>query len=287
MSDPQRRSRKMVGVLLALPCFVLLTVLFLFPIVTLLSYSLHPYDGPAQVGADWTLENFTATLTDPLTAKIMLKTLGLGFAVLLIDVILAYPVAYFLARTSSRFRSFFIFIAISPLLISAVVRNLGWFPILASNGLLNWLLTTFVAAEPIPLVNTFLAVTLSLAHALLPLLILTLFTVLQRIDPEIERAAVSLGAHPFMAFMRVTFPLTRPGLIGGGLLVFSIAISAFTTPAFMGGNKVVVMAIHIAQLIRSTLDYAMGAAAAVVLVVVSGIIAVMALSWQRVAGEQR
>lgn len=287
MRGPKPRSGMGAGSLLALPCFVLLSVLFIFPIVTLFSFSLHPYEAPAQVGAEFTLANFSMTLTDPLTAKIMAKTLALGFSVLFINVLLAYPVAYFLARTQSRFRSLYIFVAISPLLVSAVVRNLGWFPILASNGLLNWLLLTFVTAEPIPLVNTFLAVTLALSHALLPLLILTLFTVLQRIDPEIERAAVSLGAHPFIAFMRVTFPLTRPGLIGGGLLVFSIAISAFTTPAFMGGNKVVVMAVHVAQLIRSTLDYAMGAAAAVVLVVTSGVIAVIALSWQRVAGELR
>ena len=285
--SPLRRNGMIAGGVLALPCFAALSVLFIFPIVTLLGYSLHPYDGPAQVGPEFTLANFRTIMTDDLTAKIMIKTLGLGFAVLALDLVLAYPVAYFLARTQSRLRGFYIFLAISPLLISAVVRNLGWFPILASNGFVNWLLTAIVGSTPVPLINTFLAVTLALAHALLPLMILTLFTVIQRIDPEIERAAVSLGAHPFMAFMRVVFPLTRPGLIGGGMLVFAIAIAAFTTPAFMGGNKVVVMAIHIAQLVRSTLDYAMGAAAAVVLVVTSAVIAVAALSWQRVGGEAR
>lgn len=282
--EPSRRRGVLVGIALVAPCLICLTIAFALPLFNLLSFSFYPYLGPAEVGNTLTLENYERLLSDALIGKIMLRTLALGVTVVVLNIVLAYPIAYFLARSSARYRGAIVFCVISPLLVSAIVRNLGWFPILSSNGMVSWITTSFGFA-PISLLNTFTGVALALTHALLPLLILTLYTTIQRIDPEIERAAINLGAHPFHAFMRVVLPLTRPGLVGGGLLVFSIAISAFTTPAFMGGNRVIVMAIYIAQQVRSALDYATASTASVILLVSCILLSMLALRSQRVGGE--
>jgi putative spermidine/putrescine transport system permease protein len=113
-------------------------------------------------------------------------------------------------------------------------------------------------------------------HALLPFMILTLTTVIQRIEPELEDAAASLGAGPVTVFTQVLLPLSIPGAIGGSLLVFTMAIAAFTTPVIMGGNRVLVMATYIGQQFRTVLDYAIGATAAAILLVLVGLLTVVA-----------
>ncbi len=111
---------------------------------------------------------------------------------------------------------------------------------------------------------------IGLVHALLPFMILTLTTVIQRIEPELEEAAARLGAGPIRTFFHVLLPLSLPGVIGGSLLVFTMAIAAYTTPVIMGGNRVMVMATFIGQQFRTVLDYALGATAAAVLMLLAG-----------------
>jgi putative spermidine/putrescine transport system permease protein len=119
-------------------------------------------------------------------------------------------------------------------------------------------------------------VVIGLVHALLPFMILTLTTVIQRIEPELEEAAVSLGARPFTVFTQVLAPLSLQGAIGGSLLVFTMSIAAFTTPVIMGGNRVLVMATYIGQQFRTVLDYAIGATAAAILLGLVSLLTVIA-----------
>jgi putative spermidine/putrescine transport system permease protein len=263
--------------LMILPSLLTLVVVFLLPIAHLFVNSLHTPRGDGQVGSEFTLANYWHFISDPFYLLILFDTVWLGFVVVTFCFLLGYPVAYVLARTKSRFRGALIFLVIAPLLISTVVRNLGWFPILGGGGLVNWVLTSLgLISDPLKLANNFTGVVITLVHSLLPFMILTLMSVIQRIEVELEEAAINLGASPLETFFRIVLRLSRPGLLSGYLLVLTIAISAFTTPAMMGGGRVLVMSILIAQQVRGLLNYAFGATAAVILVVVAVVLTLAA-----------
>lgn len=272
-------SRKFdVWTLLLLPTAAVLTLVFALPVGDLILLSFYEMDGPAQVGDTVTLENYRTFLTDPFLLKILFQTFRLGMTVVAICLVVAYPVAYALARTRSRWRGLLLFCAVSPLLISAIVRNIGWFPILSEAGLVNWVLLGLgVIDTPLKLLSNFTGIVIGLVHALLPYMILTLTTVIQRIEPELEEAALSLGAGPLETFWRVLLPLSLPGVLSGSLLVFMIAISAYTTPAILGGNNVLVMATYIAQQFRTVLDYPTGATASALLILMAAALTMLAL----------
>jgi putative spermidine/putrescine transport system permease protein len=138
-------------------------------------------------------------------------------------------------------------------------------------------MSTGLIGAPLPLSNNFTGVTIGLVHAMLPFMILMLTTVLLRIEPELEQAAAGLGAGPWRIFWQVLLPLSRPGILAGYLVIFTMTISAFTTPAMLGGRRVLVMAVYIAQQIRSVLDYAIGATAAVILVLCAASLSVISM----------
>ncbi|MGZ3285832.1 MAG: ABC transporter permease, partial [Xanthobacteraceae bacterium] len=208
-----------------------LALVFAVPIGCLIVLSLYSMTGPATVGDHLTTENYLNFFTDFFYFRILLNTFWLGAVVVINCLVIGYPVSYFLARTRSRWRGFLLFMVVAPLLVSAVVRNIGWFPILSNSGLVNWLLLKFgLVSQPIPLISNFTGVVIGLVHALLPFMILTLTTVIQRIEPELEEASASLGAGPVRTFFEVMLPLSLPGMIGGSLLVFTMTIAAYTTP---------------------------------------------------------
>jgi putative spermidine/putrescine transport system permease protein len=260
-----------------LPALATLTFVFVAPICLLIVLSFYQMTGPAVVGDEASLDNYLHFFSDVFYLRILLNTFILGGMVVFFCLIIAYPVSYYLARSKSRWRGFLLFLVVSPLLVSAVVRNIGWFPILSNSGLVNWLLLKFsIISQPIPLISNFTGVIIGLVHALLPFMILTLTTVIQRIEPELEDAAANLGAGPVTVFTQVLLPLSVPGAIGGSLLVFTMAIAAFTTPVIMGGNRVLVMATYIGQQFRTVLDYAIGATAAAILLVLVSLLTIIA-----------
>jgi putative spermidine/putrescine transport system permease protein len=269
-----------------LPAGIVLLVAFLLPLANLALRSLHLSAGPGEEAPGLTLANYQDFVSDPFYWQLLLWTSALGALVVGVSLILAVPTAYFLARSHSRARHLLFFAVVAPLLISVVIRNLGWIPVLGENGLVNWLLMRCgLIASPLHLVNNLFGVTVGLVHALVPFLIMTLTTVIQRIGPELEEASLSLGAGPVRTFLRVLFPLMRPGLIGGSLVIFTLAISAYTTPALMGGGRVLVLATYIQQEIATLLDYAKGAAVAIILMAWSFALSVGAMKLGRMEAE--
>ena len=263
---------------LALPAFALLAFVFFIPVALLASYSARPNGGYGTVGPGLTADNYIRFLSDPFYLGIIFDTLLMGILVVSICLLLAYPVAYLLARTHSRWRGMMIFMIMAPLLIATVIRNLGWFPILADSGLINWLLLSAgVIRAPLRLVNNYVGVIIALVHTFLPFMILALVTIIQKIGTDLEEAAQNLGASPWRTFFRVVLPLSRPGLLAGYLIVFTSVISAFTTPAMMGGKRVIVMATFVEQQIRSVLNYPFGATAAVILGVIGCALTVVSI----------
>jgi putative spermidine/putrescine transport system permease protein len=270
---------------LILPAVLLLTLVFVLPIGQLALNSFHRNAGMGIVDPAWTLDNYLKFLGDPFYYGILLDTLLLGVVVVSICLVIGFPVAYFLARTRSRWRGTLIFVVVSPLLISVVIRNVGWLPVLGSSGVINWLLLNLhIVSEPVRMISNFTGVVIGLVHALSPFMILSLMTVIQRIEPEIEEASINLGASPIETFWRIVVPLSRPGVLAGYLLVFTVVLSAFTTPGMMGGNRVLVMSTYISQQIRTVLNYPFGAMASVVLMLVTTVITVIAL---RLSGEKK
>jgi putative spermidine/putrescine transport system permease protein len=269
-----------------LPTLAVFGLIFAAPLADLIALSFHRMSGPAQVGAALTLANYRAFVTDPFYLEMLLRTCGLGLSVTLGCLVAGYPVAYYLARTPSRWRGFALFLVISPLLVSAIVRNIGWFPLLSQSGAVNWLLLKLgLIVTPLSLINNFTGVVIGLVHALLPFMILTLTTVIQRIEGDLEEAAANLGAGPLQTFWRVLLPLSLPGVVSGSLLVFAMAISAYTTPAILGGNRVLVMATYIAQQFRTVLNYPAGGTAAALLLLFAIVLTMLALQ-VRTAGER-
>jgi putative spermidine/putrescine transport system permease protein len=263
---------------LAFPAVALLAIVFFVPMAYLAGFSLQPHVGPGAMGSGFTLANYLRFVTDPFYVEILVDTLLIGAVVVSICLLLGYPVAYVLARSRGRYRALLVFLVMAPLLIATVIRNLGWFPILSDNGMVNWLLTTTgLVGAPIRMLNNVTGVVVALVHTFLPFMILALVTVIQKIGVDLEEASQNLGAGPWTTFFRVVLPLSRPGLLAGYLVVFTSVISAFTTPAMMGGKRVLVMSTFIEQQIRSVLNYPFGAALAVVLMIVGAMLTMVSV----------
>jgi putative spermidine/putrescine transport system permease protein len=260
------RGARTQWLLVAVPAAVLL-VFFVVPNALLLSASFLKTEAQ-QLTSTPTLDNYAFLFTRPLYLEVFARTLVVGLAVGAIDVLLGFPLAYFLVRTHSRMRGLLIALSLAPLLASVVVRTYGWYIILNRFGVLNdALLGLHVIDERIPFMPSTGAIVIGLAHALLPYTVLSIMGSLQGINPHLEAAAMSLGANRMRTFIDVVLPLSLPGIAGGFLLVFSIAISAYATPAILGGPATQVAATAIYNFIIQLLDWSLGSALAVVLIV--------------------
>jgi putative spermidine/putrescine transport system permease protein len=216
----------------------------------------------------WTLDNFHILLTRPLYYRAIIRSFIVGTGVGLLVIVLSYPLAYFLVRTTSKWRNLLIAVSLAPLLASVIVRTYGWWVVLNREGAVNTALKSVGLIDaPLQLIPSTPAIIIGLAHALLPYGVLTIIASLNGLNPNLERAAMSLGAGRFRTFLHVTLPLTMPGIIGGFLLAFAIAISAYATPAILGGPATEVMATMIRTFMAVTLDWALGSAMGAILLV--------------------
>ncbi len=268
--------------LAAIPAAFLL-VFFVAPTAFLLSVSFVESDGMVPIGG-FTLENFSSLLESRLYTGAILRTFAIGGLVGATVVLLSYPLAYWLVRTTSPWRNWLIALSLSPLLASVIVRTYGWWVVLNREGVLNnSLLSLGLIDQPLQLLPSVAAIVIGLAHALLPYGVLTIIASLNGLDPALERAAMSLGATRTRTFLAVTLPLTLPGIAGGFLLAFAIAISAYATPAILGGPATEVMATLIRTFMLVQLDWALGSAMAALLLGCSIVLLVLT----SLAGQNR
>jgi putative spermidine/putrescine transport system permease protein len=270
--------------LAALPAGFLL-LFFVIPTAFLLSASFIESDGMVPTGG-FTLENFETLLASRLYRSAIIRTFVVGAAVGGLVVLLSYPLAYYLVRTQNRWRNWLIALSLSPLLASVIVRTYGWWVVLNREGVANnTLLTLGLIDQPLALLPSVGAIIVGLAHALLPYGVLTIIASLNGLNPSLEKAAMSLGASRTRTFLSVTLPLTAPGIAGGFLLSFAIAISAYATPAILGGPATEVMATLIRSFMLVQLDWALGSAMAAVLLA-SAIVLLVITSLMGRRGEQ-
>ena len=259
-------ERRKQALLLALPASLALLFFFILPMVYILIRTL------AENGT----ADFTAFFTDPFYLDILWTTIRVSLISTAVSLLLGYPTAYYMARTTSRLKRVMVIVILFPFLVSAVVRSYGWMVILGTNGLLNQLLMGLgLISEPLKLLNTEAAVIIGMIHLLIPYMILSLVGVLQSIDPNVEYAAYSLGASPMTTFRKVVFPLSTPGIISGCVLVFTMSMTSYVTPKLLGGSKFRMMATMVVQEINVNFDW--GAASAISYILLAVILVVQVI----------
>jgi ABC-type spermidine/putrescine transport system permease subunit I len=217
------------------PYALYLLVLLIVPFANVALFSVHTYSPTKIMLPELTFANYLE-IFDPYYARLFGRTLRLGLITTVICAVLGYPLAYFLARAAPRVVTLGLFLLIMPLMVSTVIRVFGWIVILGRKGLINKTLMAF-GLEPLKLLYNETAVVIGLVNIFMPFMVLPLMASIERIPPNLEEAARNLGASWPQMFMRTILPLSVPGLISGCLLVYSISISAFVTPALMGGRR--------------------------------------------------
>lgn len=248
------------ALLLLAPSFVYLLALFFAPLGIMAAVSILKFkDG--LIVHEFTLEHYRKLLTDPFYLGILWNTVRVALVVSALTSIVGYPVAYLLARTRSRWKGLLVALVLAPELSGVVLRTYGWLVILEDRGALNTLLQSWgVIGAPIRLVHNYTGVIIGLTHVLMPFAVLALMASIQAIDPTLEQAAMNLGAGRVRTFLRITLPLSAPGLLGAFFLTFSLSASAYATPAILGGKGVEVMATMIYTQLLYILNWPFAAA---------------------------
>lgn len=268
----ERSSRRSGGsapsaAIAAIPATLYTFALLVIPFLYLVWLSLHDYDATTGYGNLYTIRNYLHLAQYESYFQSLLGTAKLGITVTVLAIVLGYPIAYFIARSGSRFVPLVTAVVVMPMFVSVVVRGFGWMVLLGRDGPLNQLLVTLsVIPGPTRFLYGWGAVIVSLVHVEVPLAILPIASVLRGIDSALEDAARGLGASGPRAFWTITLPLSLPGVTAGGLLVFSHAIAAFILPALLGSERIRLMSTMIYQQVMAVGNVPLGAALGVVMV---------------------
>lgn len=258
--------------LVGLPAAFLI-LFFAVPNALLLSASFLRSEGQVMT-SELTLENYALLLQQPVYLRALARTFLVGAAVGVMVCVLGFPLAWFLMRSTSRWKGPLTALCLAPLLASVVVKTYGWNIILNRFGIANdLLLASGLADQPLALMPSTAAIVVGLTHALLPYGVLTLMGAVNGINPNLERAALSLGANRTRTFLRVILPLCLPGLAAAFALSFSLSISAYATPKMLGGPQQETIATLIYSIMMTILDWPLGSTLGVVLIATSVLLA--------------
>jgi putative spermidine/putrescine transport system permease protein len=273
--------------LLAIPILLFLAFFFLYPAINLLLFSLLTQDAKGIVGRPFTLAHYIRFFEVDLYLRVFWNTLRISLITSALAILLGYPVAIVMARSSAVVTRIITLIVIAPLIVSVVVRSYGWQLILVNSptGLLNWLLMSLgIISSPLAILYSQTAVIIGSLHVFFPMMVLPLASALGKIDPNLEDSARTLGAPWWKVFARITLPLSVPGLVAGFTLVFSLTAGSFVTPVILGGTTATMLGNLIEQQIFVVYDWPFGAAIAVVLVFV--VFAINTLSMRLLEGRR-
>jgi putative spermidine/putrescine transport system permease protein len=245
-----------------LPALLLIAFFFIVPVLMLLMRSvLEP-----EVG----LQNYEALLGSTTYLRVFLNTFMVAGVVTLVSIVIGYPVAWLLAIMPERWSRIVLAIIILSMWTNLLARTYAWMVLLQRTGVINkTLMGLGVIDTPLALVNNLVGVTIGMTYIMLPFVILPLMGVIRTIDPAILRAAALCGAGKMQCFLRVLLPLSLPGIAAGALMVFVMSLGYFVTPALLGGTSNMMLAELVAQFVQSLVNWGMGGAAALVLLVVT------------------
>ena len=273
-------SRRLASpLLLTLPSGLVYALVLLLPLIGVAVLSLQGFDFDKGILPRWNLANYADLATDSLFREVLERTFRLSLVTTAICLLIGVPEAWIVHRMAPRWRGLMLLVVVGPLLVSVVVRTFGWMVLLGTNGLINDALVAIgIPGAPFRLMFTELAIVIGLVHVMVPLVVLSVWASLGRLDPALARAAESLGAGRLTTFRRVILPNIMPGVLGGALMVFCLSASAFATPAMLGGKRLRVVASMAYNEFLNTLNWPLGAAIAVLLLLA---ILLCTLLWTR------
>ena len=251
------------------PAALLFLAVVFIPLVMTLLLTFYSWNGTAGIVPGFSLHNWYVILSDSYYLGVFARTFWYSLAATALCLVVGVPEAIIVNRMSEKWRRFSLLIILGPLLISVVARTLGWMLLFGgANGVVNQALMALgLIAHPIPFLFTAWGTIIALAHVLMPFMVLSVSASLQRLNPKISDAATSLGATPWTVMRRIILPQIMPGILAGTIMVFALAASSFATPAIIGGRRLQVASTAIYDEFTNTLNWPLGAAIAVLLLV--------------------
>jgi spermidine/putrescine transport system permease protein len=261
------------------PAYLWLALTVFLPLSAMLFFSFLTVAPIGGREAELTLRQYQAFLDKPFLRDLTLRSLELGSHVTLGCILIGYPAALALAKhVRGRWREAIFLLVVLPFWSNALVRTFSWTMVLRGNGLIDWLLHLVAPSAPsVDLLFSYPAIVIGLIHAYVPYMILTCYISLQAIDDSLIEAARSLGAPPWTVFLRVTLPLSLPGLIAGTILIFVPAIGSFMEPRILGGRSGIMLGTVIEDQFTAVFNWPLGAALSFILLAI--VLALLALSY--------
>jgi spermidine/putrescine transport system permease protein len=276
-----RENQTAQGFFLISPANLYLIILVVLPLILVAVLSFLSRGSYGGIEYKFNISNYTR-LFDPLYGKVMIFSLGVGLGTTLICILVGYPLAYYIARAPAKQRSLLLFLILLPFWTNFVIRIFAWMNILRTGGLLDRLLQGIhLTHAPLNILYTPTAVMIGMVYEFLPFMVLPLYTSLEKIENSLLEAAADLGAPPWKAFLRVTFPLSVPGMIAGTILTFIPAMGMFVVPDILGGAKTVLIGNVIRNQFLTARDWPFGSAASMILMIMT---MVLTLYYTRKAG---
>ena len=262
--------RRLRAVFLA-PAGALVLATIALPLMIVCAYSFLTRGAYGGVEHPFTLENYQR-LFDPLYGIIFLRSFWIAAISTLLCLVFGFPLALFIAQSGKR-KDLYLNLVILPFWTSFLIRTYAWMFLLRDTGLINTVLQSLhLIREPLPLLYNDGAVILGLVYAYLPFTVLPIYATLERLDKTLLEAAADLGARPFDALLRVTIPLSKPGLIAGAVLVFVPCLGTYLTSDLLGGSKTILIGNLVQDQFTSARDWPFGAAASLALMAMAVIL---------------
>ncbi|MBK9007958.1 MAG: Spermidine/putrescine transport system permease protein PotB [Anaerolineales bacterium] len=285
-----RENKSAQGTLLASPTMLWMIGLLIIPLLLTLVVSFGQRSPDGDVIYSFSLDNYIrllgystdcdngqASCFDPLYLQILWRSLSLAFNTTALVILLAYPLAYFIARAHPLRRNTFLFMVLIPLWTNFVIRVYAWMMLLRTQGVINlglgWLAGLFnIPFTPLEMLYTPGAVLVGMVYEFLPFMILPIYTSLEKIDNSLYEAAADLGANGLKTFARVTLPLSMPGVVAGTILVFIPVMGTFIVSDILGGRQVILVGNLIQRQFLDARDPTFGSAASLILMIMTLIV---------------
>jgi len=258
--DARREQTRLLS--LVLPALVVIALLLFTPLGWLAFQSVVDREG-ALTGA-----HYLRIYEDTAYQSTFWLTFEISGLVTLLAILLGYPLSYMLAQLPPRLAAIGLGFVIVPFWTSVLVRTYAWLVLLQRKGLVNDLLVDLAVVErPLALVHNYAGTAVGMLHIMLPFMVLPLYATMRRIEPDLMQAAANLGARPTYAFWHVFFPLSRPGLLAGTLLVFVLCLGFYITPELLGGGRTILISMLVQRNVELYFEWGAASSVAVVLLV--------------------
>jgi spermidine/putrescine transport system permease protein len=259
---------------------------FVAPLFIILAYSFFERGTYGEIVYTFTFENYIRSV-DPLYITTLWRSTRIALISTGICLIMGYPLAWYIARQSDGMKKFLLMLLIVPFWTNFLVRTYAWIFILRTEGLLNNVLIGMgLTNEPINILFTEYAVIIGLVYTYLPFMVLPIFVSIDKLDPALFEASKDLGATGWQSFKRIMFPLTRPGIISGAILVFVPCLGAYITPDLLGGAKSLMIGNLIQVQFLAARDWPFGAALSFIVMAIVLILLLIYAHWGSADNDQ-